>query len=182
MFTLLIIELIALFLIGAAAEANWDAPASFGTIIAVVLAFFLTSINPIEWVYLNINGILLGAVAWFVAGAAWSTFKWWRYTSSDDVQTQIKNEHASWKKHSTSIDGVFDPEKAGNFEDSSWFTSANVGKNKARLFRWIVWWPASLVWACTFRLVRWVGVKVYDVVKKIYIAITCAQVKRALSQ
>lgn len=169
---LLVSELIILLLLAWATDAENDAGAVSLAIVGIVLAFFLTWTNPIDWFRDNFGNIMMGFVSWFVIGAAWSAWKWWRWFRSEDTVKLIKTEHEAWLKSNGS---------EATFEDSSYYHPFMLLNNKDRIVRWIVFWPASLLWSLTYRLIRKTVLYVYDAMKAIYTKIAKREINRIIS-
>jgi hypothetical protein len=171
---LIVVEVILFFLIAASVENEGnDFWAIAGTILATALAFFITSVNPIDWLHANFNNVLIGVVGWFAVGAGWSAFKWWRFFRQDTIAAAIKDAHDIWLKRS---------EPKDPFGESYDFEPFRLTRNKARITRWIVFWPASVLWTCTYRLIRKVVAWVWDAMKAIYSSIAASETKRILSK
>ena len=175
MFTLLIIELVLLFFLGATAESDNDIGSFLLTAAVVITALFFIpwNIDLIAVVQSNITSILFFVAAYFVVGAVWSVLKWTARLSSEEIQEKIRNEYKSWKERSVGTDT--------KFEDSYFYSSGNLAKNKARIVRWIVWWPASVLWNLTYRFIRRLSLEVYKAISKLLQNITNHYVSKAVS-
>jgi hypothetical protein len=123
---------------------------------------FFTALDAVKANPLN---VLYGLFAYAVIGAVWSIFKWWRYLHKDDIQARIKMDFDAWKSRS---ENEGKPVSAFVTSPSNTVRASN---SKPRIIGWIAYWPASLVWALTHDLLKWIADSVYDLLKRIYLAI-----------
>lgn len=170
---LFILEAGLFFGIAASNDNEWDAFSAFLALIGVGLAFWFTGTNPITWFGINIGSILTGIVAWIAAGAATATFKWWTVLNSPEVQKKIKDSYTFWSTRPHR-------EAGDKFEESSDFREFTVLQNAGNLIRWAIYWPMTLAWMASYRLVRWIGIKVFDSLRNLYELILKLAVGRAL--
>lgn len=170
---LLILEVAIFFGIAAANDKEWDGFSAFLALIGIGLAFWFTGTNPIDWFGTNIGSILTGVVVWVAAGAATATFKWWTVLNSPEAQKNIKEAYNNWFKKPYREEG-------DKFEESPDFREFTVLENAGNLIRWAVYWPMTLAWMASYRLVRWIGIKVFDALRNLYELILKLAVGRAL--
>jgi hypothetical protein len=160
----LAVVFIVLFLLAAACtEHGNDIGTVLLTVVGLALAFFVSWTNPIALVITYLPQLLEGIVAWFVIGAIWSMFKWWRYTSSTKAKAAIADAYSLYKKDNFT--------GGKSFADSS-YNKWSVTKNKGRLVRWIVCWPFSVAWTATHDLISKVGTWIYEALGNVYSAIS----------
>lgn len=160
---------------------------------AAALYYFLAGFNPISWVANNAGLTFWSVIAYIIAGVVWSVAKWYFHTRSASVQSKIKDMHERYVSDTTPIDAnssnKIDPKfyKAnftGTFEEYlASFKSSNpvsVLNNKARILRWMGWWPVSLFWTATHDLIHNIFTFFYDNLAKVYMAISRAAIKAAI--
>lgn len=157
---LMVLLAIVLFLNGLAVEHEWDGT---NVILTVLILVILWSALPItgETVVAALEGwpkVVFSVVGYLVLGAAWSTFKWFLRVNSDVSQAEIRENLK--KGYGTPL-------------------SIDVAYNKARLIRWIVWWPGSIVWNLTYKFVVRAGRFVYDLLASMFKGIADAAVRKA---
>jgi hypothetical protein len=151
MITLIIIDLIVIFLLSIAVEYENDFFALFGTAILIVGTFLLLSLNPIP-IILNNAGIILASVfGYMITGGLWAIFKWNSWLSSDKVKDEI-----AFFKERMSKDSVVE------FKDTHEAKKFFPKENTPKILRWIAYWPLSLFYSVTYRLVHRVVKYVYN--------------------
>lgn len=170
---LLILEVAIFFGIAAANDKEWDGFSAFLALVGVAIAFWFTGTNPIDWVAINIGTILTGIVVWAGVGAATAWFKWLTVVNSPEVQKSIKDAYDSWFKKPYREEG-------DKFEEAHEFRKFTVPENAGNLIRWAVYWPMTLAWMISYRLIRWIGIKVFEVMKNLYQWTLDSAVNRAL--
>jgi hypothetical protein len=173
MITLLLIELAILLLISWASEYENDIGATLLAVGGVTAAFFFTGTNPIDFVRDNLTNIVFFVLGWFAIGAGWSILKWSMWTGSKKIQDEIRENWAIYNK-------TYPENTREDFNKNSYYNVTDLGKNYGKLVRWIVFWPASVLWSLTYRAVRKIANWVYDALERVFASIAKSQVDRAL--
>ncbi|MGV8131709.1 MAG: hypothetical protein ACP5N7_06440 [Candidatus Pacearchaeota archaeon] len=116
-------------------------------------------INVLGVMFANPLTFVIGVVAYFVLGTAWSAIKYKFYLRKLRVSANKLIEQGT--------------------SENDWDLRAKITRltdvdyNLHRIIHWAVWWPFSLVWTCVSDLVvdvfTWI---IDDVVKKIFQKIT----------
>ena len=173
MFTLLILLDLAAFVgLSWAVDSDFDLLAILLVILGVAGTLFFTGTNPIPFVQENFVAIAAGFAGWFVVGAAWSYFKWWRLLKSDAVQADIVENYSYWRKKFPTLD-------KNAFLDS--YDAIKVSHNKSTIMRWITFWPASMFWFLTYKLIINVAETIYNAVRSTYQALADSITKKIIS-
>lgn len=173
MITLFIIELVILILLSASTEKEQDLASAVLIFLGILAAFFLTWTNPIHWFVENINVVAVGFVGYFVVGAAWSVYKYWRWMESDTVRNEVSSLKEYWAKISSGV-------PLEEYVRREFSKGIIGGRSKEKISRWIVLWPASLTWALTFRLIDNAWKLVYETLKGVYSSIEKKVINRII--
>jgi hypothetical protein len=180
--------LLALFIIiGALILGSIFSNVNLDVLAAFVVAGGLILLWPIGWhegwdvisfISSNLFNIIIGIVAWFIVGGLWAMFKWWAYLHDPDTQTKIKEAHNDYLRLKEKNAGFI---KETFLSDQS-SSSFRPGKNKARITRWIVWWPTSVMWSMTYCLITRLSSWIYDWIVSVLNKITSSEVERAIKK
>ena len=156
---LLLVWLVALFV---SVEYEYGIFAFLSTLVYGVLLYFAFHVDLPQLVLNHPILILVGIVLYFPIGAAWSFFRWYMFVHSKlELYTDMKTEWLS-SKGQTSFTEIPDHLKEDwikYLESEEWSYGRSskrrdllkpplVKDNKARILRWIGYWPVSaLAWA-----------------------------------
>jgi len=147
---LLLVGLGATFFAAVVNEADGFAALPF----CLGLAYCQWKLDLWGWVLANYRLFLVYVIFYFIAGAVWSLFKWYRFVKAELERCKgIKNK-------SDKYDWAF------QLTLNNWPPCPD--QNKSKIVRWIVAWPVNLVWAILEDFFVWVGRKIYSFIGDIY--------------
>jgi len=128
-------------------EAGWGGVATTILVLLAGLVCYLTHTNPLVWIGSNPGSLLVYLIGYFVAGAAYSVFKWWRWVT--------------WraKKYASIAPQSYQRELYGK---------PKVTSEGGRLLGWMVAWPVSGFWTLVNDPVRHVFEVLRDWLKNVY--------------
>jgi hypothetical protein len=177
---LALLIIVGVFILGSIfSNINLDVLAVFvvtGGLILLWLIGWHEGWDIISFIGSNLLNIAIGIVAWFVVGAFWAMFKWWAFLHDPATQSKIKEAYQNYSNSSVG-DTEHNPKKFLNHSSSYTFRPS---RNKTLITRWIVWWPTSVIWTCTYRLVVRAASWIYDWIVSVLNRITSSEVERAI--
>lgn len=139
--------------------SNNDSPGVFGIVVSLFAIFtvlFWTGTNPLTWLYnLNWFAILWTYLIYFVIGGVYAIIiKWWLYVNK--AAREIKSYMT--RNSMSAIDAC---SRLGYGS----YIPIQATHNKNRIYKWIAYWPFSLIYTI-------VGDLFINIVKTIYKMIT----------
>jgi hypothetical protein len=178
MFTiLLVLDLIILFGIGAAVEHEQPFISALATVVFAGILFWLFQIDPVKAISTYYGHVILGFVGWFLAGAVTAFVKWGFYIRRPEHEETVKQAYDTWTQV-VERDGL---EAWGPFEKYS-RNPFKLDKNIGRIMHWIVFWPATILWALTYRLVERVATGIYNSIKGALVSMANARINKIVSK
>jgi len=130
--------------------------AGLGLIAAFTVMAIWGDFNVVSYALANPYLIAAFVGGYFVAGTVWAIVKWWFYVRDrryryDEAKTEFLREHGikdgkipdslvgAWKERCTNLVGY-------RSRVSAFAAAPQARDNKARIMRWMMFWPWSLVW------------------------------------
>ncbi len=172
--SLIIVELLILFAIGASVEADYWFLSVFGTIVLVGAALWFFAFPPIHlWVFANWLVIFAGFFGWFLVGGVTAIAKWNFFIKKPSIVEATKESYDSWKRSFKSSEEPF---------EVYYNNPISLNKNYSRILHWIAFWPAVWFWSCTYKLVYNVCNFIYNTIKNILISITTKHIENTIAK
>jgi len=185
---LLIIVLCVLWLFVAVIK-EIDELAGFICVAFLAICQLLFKIDIWSWVKDNYSKLFVLLIGYFLIGAVWSVFKWFRLVRAEltkyhEVKTKFLQKNKVIVAQSDTRSGgqfvYYQTDTAIPKELKTAWGSALYGfewppspnKYKATLIRWITTWPISFMWAIMEDFFVWLGGKIYSWIGKVYTSIS----------
>lgn len=173
---LCVVEIVLLFVL-TEKEHGFAATASLVGFVAALQFYF--GVDVWAFVQANVTALSASVIAYFMIGVGWSIFKWYWWVGKEaDSLKEKKEEH---------IRGAFWNAKETNQEDKDKFWTKFVKEHipnpkteKARILRWMGYWPVSALWFVLNDFVREIFNHLYYRFVAVYQKITDAAINRAL--
>lgn len=116
----------------------------FGIVLFFVAAYFLWHLNILRTIWTNPATTLIFIALYFLAGALWSVFRWWRYVT--EKRKEFDEALAKFHKEYKIKDGDPIPDNVLSKWTYYKVEVPNVAKKKRSLVTWIIYWPWSMLW------------------------------------
>jgi hypothetical protein len=122
---------------------------------------WLGNVDILGYVWQNPVGVLAAAAAFFVIGTVWGIIKWWIYCRDrledylearekflenngadpglKTMPPEFRSKWSSWLEQNYKYDGEGDNRRLDE--------APRARKNKARIMRWMAFWPISMLWS-----------------------------------
>ena len=114
--------------------------------------------------------VLLGILAYAIAGGAWSVFRWFRYCRKYIEEHPYPYVNDSEKYEYEAGEKVM-------ISPAQYYTKKlRPREHKSRLIGWIAYWPWSFVWNCVGDFLT----GIYDALANVYQKTTDAVIKKSL--
>jgi hypothetical protein len=155
----------------AASEYESITAGALALIIAGLIVYSKTGVEPLYWALTNWLTVLLYLGGYVFAGAIYATVKWWWVVEKST--SRIQHDYNEYKKAFPNTSTV------ENFKTSS-YNSVKASLNKMRITGWMVWWPPSLVWSITHDLFTEIWNWVYNMFVNLFDKIAGHKIDRTL--
>ncbi len=170
----ILVGIVSLLLI-AAVEYEKPGWATFSLIVAFTLLWLLGDVNIVALALSN-PLLAVGVVAgYFVIGALWSVGKWWFFVRKcREKYDDFRKEFLVRKNFSVSGPIPDSLKKDWTEYCSSGYgriyscLKPEVGKNKARILTWMVYWPWSMFWTLLNDPVKYMFKWIYQQLRAVY--------------
>ena len=162
----------------ACVEFRNPAIATLALIVAFLITQFLTTVNPIGWIWANPLYALGIFVGWFVLGGIWTIFRWKLYTREN--RARIQEAYAEYKIRSVGLKNTTPPPTDITSFKRSTSNPIRVDNHKALLVLWLNYWPASAFWWAFHAPIKYGFRFVYSNIVRILHKISDNEIDRAL--
>lgn len=155
---------VGLIVCEATESAGW---ATLTVIVGVLGLQFLGDVNIYGWVVSNPLSLMKWCGLYFVAGTVWCTTKWWMYAL--DCREKYREKREDFFKRYELTDTIPHSlkEKWESCLDEPWNKyeyPPKISSHKARVIRWLAYWPPSVIWTLINDVVERIAKSIYNMI------------------